>query len=109
MEHPGGGAATIHLGVHPKMTVVRRCPHHQSADDVEYRSHLIRVEGSQRASYLEDHHTKRHSVTIPYTFYINYIMIFSNRFVRLWADYQEGVRDVNQYWNAVQYCVHNFV
>lgn len=46
--------------------VVRRCPHHQNEDVTEYRSHLIRVEGSQRALYFEDPHTKRQSVTVPY-------------------------------------------
>ncbi|KAF3697925.1 Cellular tumor antigen p53 Tumor suppressor p53 [Channa argus] len=46
--------------------VVRRCPHHQNEDTAEHRSHLIRVEGSQRAQYFEDPHTKRQSVTVPY-------------------------------------------
>ncbi|XP_054456931.1 cellular tumor antigen p53 [Anoplopoma fimbria] len=46
--------------------VVRRCPHHQNEDSAEHRSHLIRVEGSQRAQYFEDLHTKRQSVTVPY-------------------------------------------
>lgn len=46
--------------------VVRRCPHHQNEDVAEHRSHLIRVEGSQRAQYFEDVHTKRQSVTVPY-------------------------------------------
>uniref|UniRef100_A0A3B5AW66 Cellular tumor antigen p53 n=1 Tax=Stegastes partitus TaxID=144197 RepID=A0A3B5AW66_9TELE len=46
--------------------VVRRCPHHQNEDAAEHRSHLIRVEGSQRAQYFEDVHTKRQSVTVPY-------------------------------------------
>ncbi|XP_029310786.1 cellular tumor antigen p53 [Cottoperca gobio] len=46
--------------------VVRRCPHHQNEDAAEHRSHLIRVEGSQRAQYFEDQHTKRQSVTVPY-------------------------------------------
>lgn len=32
----------------------------------EHRSHLIRIEGSQRAKYFEDAHTKRQSVTVPY-------------------------------------------
>uniref|UniRef100_A0A668AWK2 Cellular tumor antigen p53 n=1 Tax=Myripristis murdjan TaxID=586833 RepID=A0A668AWK2_9TELE len=46
--------------------VVRRCPHHQNEDSVEHRSHLIRVEGSQLAQYVEDQHTKRQSVIVPY-------------------------------------------
>lgn len=70
--------------------VVRRCPHHQNEDckrnggfppasipvgdllnrlscaATENRSHLIRMEGSQRAQYFEDPHTKRQSVTVPY-------------------------------------------
>ncbi|XP_072544013.1 cellular tumor antigen p53-like [Salminus brasiliensis] len=50
--------------------VVLRCPHHQSVaennEGVVHRSHLIRVEGSQRAQYLEDLNTKRQSVTVPY-------------------------------------------
>ncbi|KAK7909833.1 hypothetical protein WMY93_014517 [Mugilogobius chulae] len=46
--------------------VVRRCPHHQNEDQMEFRSHLIRIEGSQLACYYEDPSTKRHSVTVPY-------------------------------------------
>ncbi|XP_056298875.1 cellular tumor antigen p53 isoform X2 [Pseudoliparis swirei] len=46
--------------------VVRRCPHHQTEDAAEHRSHLIRVEGNQRAQYFEDPNTKRQSVTLPY-------------------------------------------
>ncbi|KAL1270847.1 hypothetical protein QQF64_029863, partial [Cirrhinus molitorella] len=50
--------------------VVIRCPHHQSVaennEGVFHRSHLIRVEGSQRVQYHEDPNTKRHSVTLPY-------------------------------------------
>ncbi|KAK0144108.1 Cellular tumor antigen p53 [Merluccius polli] len=46
--------------------VVRRCPHHQQEDVMEHRSHLIRVEGSQRVQYMEDPNTKRQSVTLPY-------------------------------------------
>ncbi|KAK9972119.1 hypothetical protein ABG768_025447 [Culter alburnus] len=50
--------------------VVIRCPHHQSVaennEGVSHRSHLIRVEGSQKIQYHEDPNTKRHSVTLPY-------------------------------------------
>ncbi|XP_061560305.1 cellular tumor antigen p53-like isoform X2 [Phycodurus eques] len=46
--------------------VVRRCPHHQNQDAAEHRSHLIRIEGSQRVQYFEDVYTKRQSVTVPY-------------------------------------------
>ncbi|MCJ8731644.1 hypothetical protein PDJAM_G00201830 [Pangasius djambal] len=50
--------------------VVLRCPHHQNIaennEGVAHRSHLIRMEGSQRAQYLEDPNTKRQSVTVPY-------------------------------------------
>ncbi|XP_034020150.1 cellular tumor antigen p53 [Thalassophryne amazonica] len=46
--------------------VVRRCPHHQNEDSAQHSSHLIRVEGSKRAQYFEDPHTKRQSVTVPY-------------------------------------------
>ncbi|XP_026792956.2 cellular tumor antigen p53 [Pangasianodon hypophthalmus] len=50
--------------------VVLRCPHHQNIaennEGVAHRSHLIRMEGIQRAQYLEDPNTKRQSVTVPY-------------------------------------------
>ncbi|XP_054880430.1 cellular tumor antigen p53 [Poeciliopsis prolifica] len=46
--------------------VVKRCPHHQSEDSSDNKSHLIRVEGSQLAQYFEDPFTKRQSVTVPY-------------------------------------------
>ncbi|XP_060790798.1 cellular tumor antigen p53-like [Neoarius graeffei] len=50
--------------------VVLRCPHHQNISEnnegVAHRSHLIRMEGRQRAQYLEDPNTKRQSVTVPY-------------------------------------------
>lgn len=50
--------------------VVLRCPHHQNIaennEGVAHRSHLIRIEGTQRAAYLEDAVTKRQSVIVPY-------------------------------------------
>ncbi|XP_031440929.1 cellular tumor antigen p53 [Clupea harengus] len=50
--------------------VVLRCPHHQNIaennEGVAYRSHLIRIEGTQRAQYLEDCVTRRQSVMVPY-------------------------------------------
>ncbi|XP_041926942.1 cellular tumor antigen p53-like isoform X1 [Alosa sapidissima] len=50
--------------------VVLRCPHHQNIaennEGVAHRSHLIRIEGMQRAQYLEDAVTKRQSVIVPY-------------------------------------------
>jgi len=50
--------------------VVLRCPHHQNIaennEGVAHRSHLIRMEGTQRALYLEDPTTKRQSVVVPY-------------------------------------------
>ncbi|KAG1952197.1 cellular tumor antigen p53-like [Pimephales promelas] len=50
--------------------VVIRCPHHQNVaennEGISHRSHLIRVEGSQKIQYHQDLNTKRHSVTLPY-------------------------------------------
>ncbi|KAM3857418.1 cellular tumor antigen p53 [Diretmus argenteus] len=69
MEPPQGAilrATAIYKKTEHVADVVRCCPHHQNKDVVEHRSHLIRVEGSQRAQYLEDPHTKRQSVTLPY-------------------------------------------
>ncbi|KAK2863127.1 hypothetical protein Q5P01_002660 [Channa striata] len=69
-KEPPEGAVLRATAVYKKTEhvadVVRRCPHHQNNDTAEHRSHLIRVEGSQRAQYFEDLHTKRQSVTVPY-------------------------------------------
>ncbi|KAM7366271.1 hypothetical protein PAMP_015725 [Pampus punctatissimus] len=69
-KEPPQGAVLRATAVYKKTEhvadVVRRCPHHQNEDVAEHRSHLIRVEGSQRAQYFEDPHTKRQSVTVPY-------------------------------------------
>ncbi|XP_068164712.1 cellular tumor antigen p53 isoform X2 [Antennarius striatus] len=69
-KEPPAGAVLRATAVYKKSEhvaeVVRRCPHHQNEDVAEQRSHLIRMEGSQRAQYYEDPHTKRHSVTVPY-------------------------------------------
>ncbi|XP_039865732.1 cellular tumor antigen p53 isoform X1 [Simochromis diagramma] len=72
-KEPPQGAVLRATAVYKKTEhvadVVRRCPHHQNEDlysAVEHRSHLIRVEGNQRAQYFEDLHTKRQSVTVPY-------------------------------------------
>ncbi|XP_030287523.1 cellular tumor antigen p53 [Sparus aurata] len=69
-KEPPAGAVLRATAVYKKTEhvaeVVRRCPHHQNEDAAEHRSHLIRVEGSQRAQYFEDQHTKRQSVTVPY-------------------------------------------
>ncbi|XP_070785709.1 cellular tumor antigen p53 [Enoplosus armatus] len=69
-KEPPAGAVLRATAVYKKTEhiadVVRRCPHHQNEDAAEHRSHLIRVEGNQRAQYFEDPHTKRQSVTVPY-------------------------------------------
>uniref|UniRef100_A0A665W4Y1 Cellular tumor antigen p53 n=1 Tax=Echeneis naucrates TaxID=173247 RepID=A0A665W4Y1_ECHNA len=69
-KEPPQGAVLRATAVYKKTEhvadVVRRCPHHQNEDTAEHRSHLIRVEGNQRAQYFEDLHTKRQSVTVPY-------------------------------------------
>ncbi|XP_040887187.1 cellular tumor antigen p53 isoform X2 [Toxotes jaculatrix] len=70
VKEPPPGAILRATAVYKKTEhaagVVRRCPHHQNEDPAEHRSHLIRVEGNQRAQYFEDPHTKRQSVTVPY-------------------------------------------
>uniref|UniRef100_A0A4W5PIT3 Cellular tumor antigen p53 n=1 Tax=Hucho hucho TaxID=62062 RepID=A0A4W5PIT3_9TELE len=73
MDPPPGAilrATAIYKKSEHVSEVVRRCPHHQSASDnnegVVHRSHLIRVEGSQWAQYLEDGNTKRQSVLLPF-------------------------------------------
>nr|ASF61721.1 tumor suppressor p53 [Micropogonias undulatus] len=70
MDPPAGAifrATAVYKKTEHVAEVVRRCPHHQNEDsDAEHRSHLIRVEGSQKAQYFEDPHTKRQSVTVPY-------------------------------------------
>ncbi|KAM6908940.1 cellular tumor antigen p53 [Xenentodon cancila] len=68
-EPPQGAilrATAVYKKTEHMAEVVRRCPHHQNEDNVEPRSHLIRVHGSQLAQYFEDPYTKRHSVTVPY-------------------------------------------
>ncbi|KAM3590144.1 uncharacterized protein V6R79_004472 [Siganus canaliculatus] len=68
-EPPAGAvlrATAVYKKTEHVAEVVRRCPHHQNEDVAEHKSHLIRVEGSQRAQYFEDTHTKRQSVTVPY-------------------------------------------
>uniref|UniRef100_A0A146P3Z1 Cellular tumor antigen p53 n=1 Tax=Fundulus heteroclitus TaxID=8078 RepID=A0A146P3Z1_FUNHE len=69
-KEPPQGAVIRATAVYKKTEhvaeVVKRCPHHQSEDMSENKSHLIRVEGSQLAQYFEDPYTKRQSVTVPY-------------------------------------------
>ncbi|KAM6960378.1 cellular tumor antigen p53 [Tautogolabrus adspersus] len=74
-EPPAGAmirATAVYKKTEHVAEVVRRCPHHKNEDlkenptAAENSSHLIRVEGSERAQYFEDPHTKRQSVTVPY-------------------------------------------
>ncbi|XP_007544632.1 cellular tumor antigen p53-like, partial [Poecilia formosa] len=69
-KEPPPGAVIRATAVYKKTEqvaeVVERCPHHQSEDTSDNRSHLIRVEGSQLAQYFEDPKTKRQRVTVPY-------------------------------------------
>lgn len=94
IKKPPAGAILRATAIYKKIEhvadVVRRCPHHQNEDGkrnsstlgmfvlaggilrvlstvaAAHRSHLIRMEGSQRAQFFEDPHTKRQSVTVPY-------------------------------------------
>ncbi|KAM4714275.1 cellular tumor antigen p53 isoform 1-T2 [Anableps anableps] len=69
-KEPPQGAVLRATAVYKKTEhvaeVVKRCPHHQSEDSSDNKSHLLRVEGSQLAQYFEDPYTKRQSVTVPY-------------------------------------------
>ncbi|XP_056098102.1 cellular tumor antigen p53-like [Rhinichthys klamathensis goyatoka] len=72
-EPPNGAmlrATAIYKKSEHVSEVVIRCPHHQSVaennEGISHRSHLIRVEGSQKIQYHQDLNTKRHSVTLPY-------------------------------------------
>uniref|UniRef100_A0A3Q3H0Q2 Cellular tumor antigen p53 n=1 Tax=Labrus bergylta TaxID=56723 RepID=A0A3Q3H0Q2_9LABR len=68
-EPPAGAmirATAVYKKTEHVAEVVRRCPHHQNEDRKDNPSHLIRVEGSERAQYFEDVNTKRQSVTVPY-------------------------------------------
>ncbi|XP_007551317.1 cellular tumor antigen p53 [Poecilia formosa] len=69
VEPPQGAvirATAVYKKTEHVAEVVKRCPHHQSEDTSDNKSHLIRVEGSQLAQYFEDPNTKRQSVTVPY-------------------------------------------
>ncbi|XP_032423060.1 cellular tumor antigen p53-like [Xiphophorus hellerii] len=69
-EEPPQGAIISATAVYKKTEhvaeVVKRCPHHQSEGPADNKSHLIEVEGSQLAQYVEDLNTKSQSVTVPY-------------------------------------------
>ncbi|KAL4631479.1 cellular tumor antigen p53-like [Arapaima gigas] len=63
-------ATAVYKSLEHRAVVVRRCPHHENvaenSEGLAPRSHLIQVEGSQRAQYMEDKTTERHSVVVPY-------------------------------------------
>ncbi|CAB1315850.1 unnamed protein product, partial [Coregonus sp. 'balchen'] len=85
VDHPPPPGAVVRaLAVYKKLSdvadVVRRCPHHQSTSENNEgpapRGHLVRVEGNQRAEYMEDGNTLRQSVgsectTVLYNFMCN--------------------------------------
>ncbi|KAJ8338216.1 hypothetical protein SKAU_G00371820 [Synaphobranchus kaupii] len=63
-------ATSVYKKTEHVASVVHRCPHHEKASEhnegTAPPNHLIRVEGCQRAHYMEDGKTKRHSVVVPY-------------------------------------------
>uniref|UniRef100_A0A8D0L9L5 Cellular tumor antigen p53 n=1 Tax=Sphenodon punctatus TaxID=8508 RepID=A0A8D0L9L5_SPHPU len=63
-------AMAVYKNLEHMAEVVKRCPHHERAPEagkagLAPAQHLIRVEGSKKAQYW-DEHAKRHSVTVPY-------------------------------------------
>ncbi|XP_018589310.1 cellular tumor antigen p53-like [Scleropages formosus] len=63
-------ATAVYKLLEHRAVVVRCCPYHEGAaennEGPANRSHLIRAEGCQRAQYIEDSATGRHSVLVPY-------------------------------------------
>ncbi|KAJ8416668.1 hypothetical protein AAFF_G00325460 [Aldrovandia affinis] len=63
-------ATSVYKKAEHMALVVHRCPHHENTAKHNVGTappnHLIRVESCQRAHYVEDENTKRHSVVVPY-------------------------------------------
>ncbi|XP_036404559.1 cellular tumor antigen p53-like isoform X1 [Megalops cyprinoides] len=63
-------ATAVYKKLEHMALTVRCCPHHEKTHEFNNGpappSHLIRVEGSQQVSYMEDSNTERHSVVVPY-------------------------------------------